>query len=290
MHRNSVSNKIFDSIIYLSVILLIVACVVPFLNIIALSLSSNSAVISQQVTVFPVEWTIDTYQTVLRDSAMLYSLGYSIVLTVVYTILAMIVTILAAYPLTKQNLKGRSFFLLIMMVTMYFSGGIIPDYILVKDLNLLNTTSSLLLPGLMSVYNMIILKSFFQSLPESLAEAAAIDGCNELRILIRIILPLSLPAIATLSLFYAVSRWNTFMDALFYITSPRLYPIQLKLYQIISNSQQLDIQAEGAIGSSIPPESLKAASVVFATVPILVVYPWLQKYFVSGVMLGAVKG
>ncbi|NQX59896.1 carbohydrate ABC transporter permease [Paenibacillus qinlingensis] len=268
-----------------------ITCLVPFLYMIALSLSSNSAIISQKVTLWPVEFTLETYKTILSDVEMIYTLGYSIVLTIGYTLICMFLTICAAYPLTKKRLKGRSFFLTILVITMYFSGGLIPSYMLVKNLGMMNSIWSLLLPGAMSVFNLIILKTFFSSLPESLEESASIDGCNELGILVRIVLPLSLPSIATLSLFYAVDRWNGFQDALFYITDKNLYPMQLKLYQIITANQQLDTQqGEGSVGAYIVPESLKAASVMFATVPILVVYPKLQKYFVEGVMTGAIKG
>lgn len=279
----------------ISIILFITAvsitCLVPFLYMIALSLSSNEAIISQKVALWPVGFTFETYKTILSDVEMIYTLGYTIVLTIIYTLVCMFLTICAAYPLTKQRLKGRSFILTILVFTMYFSGGLIPSYLLVKNLDLMNTMWSLILPGAMSVFNLIILKTFFSSLPESLEESASIDGCNELGILFQIVLPLSLPSIATLSLFYAVDRWNGFQDALFYITDKNLYPMQLKLYQIISANQQLDSQqGEGSMGAYIVPESLKAASVMFATVPILVVYPKLQKYFVDGVMTGAIKG
>ncbi|MEC0240019.1 carbohydrate ABC transporter permease [Paenibacillus dokdonensis] len=276
-------------IIFISGVAII--CLVPFLYMIALSLSSNNAIISQKVSLWPVEFTIETYKTILSDIEMIYTLGYTIVLTIIYTIFCMFLTICAAYPLTKKRLKGRNFLLTVMVITMYFSGGLIPSYLLVKNLDLINSVWSLILPGAMSVFNVIILKTFFSSLPESLEESASIDGCNDLGILMRIVLPLSLPCIATLSLFYAVDRWNGFQDALFYITNKNLYPIQLKLYQIITANQQLDTQqGEGSVGAFIVPESLKAASVMFATVPILVVYPKLQKYFVEGVMTGAIKG
>ncbi|KRE64925.1 carbohydrate ABC transporter permease [Paenibacillus sp. Soil750] len=280
-----------DMAIIVFIIGVSITCLVPFLYMIALSLSSNSAIVSQKVTLWPVEFTLETYKTILSDVEMIYTLGYSIVLTIVYTLICMFLTICAAYPLTKKRLKGRSFFLSILVITMYFSGGLIPSYLLVKNLGMMNSIWSLLLPGAMSVFNLIILKTFFSSLPESLEESASIDGCNELGILFRIVLPLSLPSIATLSLFYAVDRWNGFQDALFYITDKNLYPMQLKLYQIITANQQLDTQqGEGSVGAYIVPESLKAASVMFATVPILVVYPKLQKYFVEGVMTGAIKG
>ncbi|MGG1555855.1 carbohydrate ABC transporter permease [Paenibacillus ferrarius] len=268
-----------------------ITCLVPFLYMIALSLSSNNAITSQKVTLWPVEFTLETYKTILSDIEMIYTLGYTIMLTIIYTLVCMFLTICAAYPLTKKRLKGRNFLLTVLVITMYFSGGLIPSYLLVKNLDMINTVWSLILPGAMSVFNVIILKTFFSSLPESLEESASIDGCSDLGILVRIVLPLSLPSIATLSLFYAVDRWNGFQDALFYITNKNLYPMQLKLYQIITANQQLDTQqGEGSVGAFIVPESLKAASVMFATVPILVVYPKLQKYFVDGVMTGAIKG
>lgn len=282
-------EKVFNSVIFLISFLAVLLCVIPFLYVIAVSLSSNTAIISQKVTLFPIGFNLDTYKNVLADKAMVFSLFYTIGLTLAFTVLSMVFTICAAYPLTKKNLRGRNFFLMLIIVTMYFSGGLIPDYILVKSLHLLDSPWSLILPGLISVYNMIILKTFFTSIPASLEESASLDGCNDIGILIKIILPLSMPVLATLSLFYAVGRWNGFMDALFYITKPSLYPIQLKLYQIISVSQDIQ-QAENMQGSGITPEALKAASVMFATIPILLVYPWLQKYFVSGVMVGAVKG
>ncbi|MGZ7445441.1 carbohydrate ABC transporter permease [Paenibacillus sp. TH7-28] len=281
-----------DMAIIVFIVALSFTCIVPFLYMIALSFSSNEAIISQKVGLWPVDFTAETYKTILSDMDMLYTLGYSIVLTIFYTLVCMFLTICAAYPLTKKRLKGRNFILTALVFTMYFSGGLIPSYILVKNLGMMNSVWSLVLPGAMSVFNMIILKTFFSNLPESLEESAAIDGCSDLGILIKIVLPLSLPSIATLSLFYAVDRWNGFQDALFYITKKELYPMQMKLYQIISANQQLDSQqgGEGSVGSYIVPESLKAASVMFTTIPILLIYPKLQKYFVDGVMTGAIKG
>jgi putative aldouronate transport system permease protein len=279
----------FDGMVTALIVLALVLTLVPFVYIVSVSLSSNRAILSQQVSLLPVGFNLDAYATVFRDPALVGSLFYTVFLTGVYTLVTMAVTVLAAYPFSHVRLRGRKFLLAVFLVTMYFSGGIIPDYILVKNLGMLNHMSSLVLPGAMSVYYMLILVTFFQTLPESLKEAAVLDGCNHVGILTRIVLPLSMPALAALSLFYAVLRWNGFMDALFYITVPRLYPIQLKLYAIVSLGQQLDVQKEG-IGTYIAPMGLKAASVIFAMIPILLLYPWLQKYFVSGVMLGAVKG
>lgn len=284
-----IKDRIIDWIIILFIIATIFVCLVPFIYIVAMSLSSNDAITAQKVALLPVEFTLETYKTVLSDKNMIYTLFYTVFITVVSTLISMFLTICAAYPLTKTRLRGRSAILLLVVVTMYFTGGMIPDYMLVKNLHLTDTIWSLLLPGALSVYNMIILKTFFSTLPDSMEESASIEGANELTILCRIILPLSMPVLATLSLFYAVGRWNGFQDALLYITNPKLFPMQLKLYQIISVNQQLDVQQEG-IGAYIAPESLKAATVIFATVPILLVYPKLQKHFVSGVMIGAVKG
>lgn len=279
--------RIADYMIALVILIGVFLCLVPFLYILSQSLSSNRAIISQSVTIYPIDFNIEAYKVVFTDAGMLYSLFYSVILTAGFVLLALVTTILAAYPLTKKRLRGRDFFLLMLLFTMYFSGGLIPDYLNVKNLNLLNTPWALVLPGLMSVYNMIIMKSFFQSLPDSLEEAAHLDGCNDLQILLKIVLPLSKPALATMSLLYAVFRWNYFQDALFYITNEKYYPIQLKLYNVINISQ--DFVGENAV-VNLPSEALKAAAIIFGTIPILLVYPWLQKYFVSGIMIGAVKG
>jgi putative aldouronate transport system permease protein len=283
--------RLSDVVIMLVVSAALIVCLLPFLHIIAISLSSKPFVLSGQVTIFPRGWDFHAYEIVFTDTRMLWSMGLTIVLTVTYTIISMLMSISAAYPLTKDRLKGKAFFMLLIVFTMFFSGGLIPDYLLVKELGLLDSLLSLIVPGMISAFNLIILRTFFLSIPASLEESAQLDGCSHIGTLIRIILPLSLPVIATLSLFYAVSRWNGYMDALFYITDSELYPIQLKLYQIVMNSMVTDLTAqEGAAQLDVVPEGIKAASIMFATTPILIVYPWLQRYFVSGVMIGAVKG
>ena len=280
-----------DIVIMIIVGAAMLICLVPFLHIIAVSLSSKQEIISDRVTIFPRGWDWESYKIVFSDSRMLRSMGLTIILTTVFTIVSMVMSICAAYPLTKTQLKGRSFFMMIIVFTMFFSGGLIPEYLLVKQLGLLDNMLSLILPGMISAFNLIILRSFFTSIPASLEESAYLDGSSHLGTLIRIVLPLSLPVLATLSLFYAVSRWNGFMDALFYISNSEMYPIQLKLYQVVMNSMVTDLTAqEGAAATDVVPEGLKAASIMFATAPILIVYPWLQRYFVSGVMVGAVKG
>ncbi|MFH5184158.1 carbohydrate ABC transporter permease [Paenibacillus sp. TAB 01] len=284
-------SRLFDGVNAALLLIALLLCLAPFLHIVSISLSSNKPIMSGVVTIFPVELNWEAYNRVLADAAMLRSLGLSVGLTALFTVMCMLMTICAAYPLTKTELKGRKVFMYLIVFTMFFSGGIIPEYILVKELHLVNTIWSLILPMLVNPFYLIILITFFNNIPKSLEESAELDGSSHFGTLVRIILPLSMPAIATLSLFYAVNRWNGFMDSLFYITDPNLYPLQLKLYQMIMNSMMTDqMQMEGAQIVQVLPESLKAASIVVATLPILIVYPWLQRYFVSGIMLGSVKG
>jgi putative aldouronate transport system permease protein len=278
-------------VIYSVVLLLILICAIPVINIAALSLSSQSAIISSKVRLWPVEITTEAYAALLGDRTMVYSLFFTVILTAMYAAISLALSVAAAYALTKKRLKGRGFFLVMIIVTMYFSGGIIPDYLLVKTLGMMNKVWCLVFPGAMSAYYVLILKSFFTDLPESFEESALIDGANEIQVLWRIVLPLSGPVLASIGLFYAVARWNGFQDALFYITNPFLYPLQLKLYYIVMLSTSLDIvNTEGGSSVMMFPESLKAATIIFATVPILLVYPWLQKYFIKGVMIGGIKG
>ena len=288
--KKSLSNRLFDWIIILTVFIAILLTVIPFLNVVALSLSDPVSITKGEVSLYPIGFNTAAYVTVFKDPSMIRSLIYTIYLTALYVAISMFLTICAAYPLTKKRLKGRKVITLFMIFTMYFAGGIIPDYILLKTLKLTNTMWSLILPGAISAYNMVILKSFFEGIPESLEESARLDGAGDICVLVKIVLPLALPVLATLCLFYAVARWNTFQDALYYITNANLYPLQMKLKMLLDIAQSSELsQFEGANLSELVPENIKSASIVFATVPILVVYPWLQKYFVTGVTLGAVK-
>ncbi|GIP42696.1 ABC transporter permease [Paenibacillus sp. J45TS6] len=283
-------DRLFRGVNTVLIILFSLMCLAPFLHVLAVSLSSNNSILSGKVMLWPVEWNWEAHKRVIGDISMLRSLIFTIGLTVLYTILCMAMTIAAAYPLTKSQLQGRKMMMYLIVFTMFFSGGIIPEYILIKELHLVNSMWSLILPHLINPFNLIIMISFLRAIPKSLEEAAEIDGCSHFGVMFRIVLPLSMPVIAALSLFYAVSRWNGFMDSLFYITDPNMYPLQLKLYQLVMNNMANDTtQMEGIRMVEVLPESLKAASIIFTTVPILLVYPWLQRYFVTGVMLGAVK-
>jgi len=268
-------------------------CLLPFVNVAAVSLSSKSAILRGDVSFWPVEFSTTAYEAIFSDKSMIRSLVYTVVITFVYTLFSMIMTILMAYPLTKSRLRGRNFFSFLALFTMYFSGGTIPIYLNIKELGLLDTPWALILPGMLSTYNMIILKSFFQALPKELEEAAIIDGANDFQVLLRVYLPLSMASLATLTLFYAVGKWNSFQDALYYISTKAYQPLQLKLYHIIKGSQAVDVAAlEGGastVATSVS-ESIEPATIIFATLPILVVYPFVQRYFVAGVTIGAVKG
>ncbi len=285
----SKTTKLGDWIIAAICVVVILICLVPLLSVLARSLSSPDALIRNKVLLIPVGFNLEAYKTVLVDAKYIWSIAWTAILAVVFTVVSMLMTVLCAYPLIYDNLKGKAFFNTVIILTMYFNAGAIPSYLLIKDLNLLNTPMVLIIPGCLSVFNMIIMRSFFYGIPDSLRESAQIDGAGFLQVLVKIYLPLSTPVIATLSLFYAVGRWNGFSDALMYMNNRKFYPIQLLLYNILNNMMQVEVATQEGFSAPGLSETLKAATVIFATVPILLVYPWLQKYFISGVTLGAVK-
>jgi putative aldouronate transport system permease protein len=288
----SKSAKAVDLVIGLVCLGVILVCLLPMVNIFARSLSSPLAIVNRRVSFWPVEPTLESYQYVFKDPSFSRSMVWTGILTAICTLVSLTITTLCAFPLTYSSLKGKGIINTIIIFTMYFSAGTIPNYILMKDLGLLNNPLVLILPNCLSVFNMIILRSFFYSVPESLRESAEIDGANPFTVLLRIYLPLSTPVLATLALFYAVGRWNGFSDALLYLTRPEFHPIQLKLYNIINNLSSIEIATQEGIAGGAPQVSdgMKAASVMFATLPILLIYPWLQRYFIKGVTIGAVKG
>jgi putative aldouronate transport system permease protein len=286
----TVQDKMLDLVVVAMSVVAILLCLLPMLNVAATSLSSELAIINRRVFIWPVDLDLEAYKSVFQDKSMIRALVLTATLTVVSTIFSMIMTILCAYPLSQKKLVGRGLFNTIVILTMYFNAGIIPDYLNIKRLDLLDNFWVMVLPIGISVFNMIILKSFFLGLPDSLQESAELDGASHWTVLVRIFLPLSMPALATIALFYAVGRWNGFQDARIYISSPSLYPIQFKLYQIISNLSSVESSMEGVAIEKVAKEGMKSASIMFATLPILMIYPWLQRYFVAGVTLGAVKG
>ena len=285
------TTKIGDYIVVVLCLFLIFLCLVPMVNVLARSLSNTTYLIRNEVLLIPKGLNFEAYKTVLGNARYVHSLWYTALLTIGCTVLSLTLTVMCAYPLTYDNLKGGKFLNRFILFTMYFSAGMIPHYVLLKQMNMLETVWVLIIPNCLSVYNMIIMRSSFYSVPESLREAAEIDGAGPIRTLILIYLPLSKPVLATLALFYAVGRWNGFSDALLYIKQNRdLYPIQLYLYNILTNANAGEAAAQEGFTMPGLSETLKMASVMFATVPILLVYPWLQRYFVAGVTIGAVKG
>ena len=289
--RESKGSRAVDIINYVLLTIVALVCLLPFLHVVAMSLSSNGAAISQKVYFWPVEWSVEGYKMVLNDPSMMRSLGITVLLTLGFTVLGMILTVLAAYPLTKKELKGRGVISFMFMFTMYFGGGLIPEYLLMNDLRMLNTLWSLLLPLAFSAYNIIIMRSFIESsIPASLEEAAFLDGANYWSVLLRVVIPLCKPVLATLCLFFAVGRWNAYGDALYYISTSKLYPMQLKLYYLMGMATDAANLSEGGAASYVTGEVVKATCVMFATIPIIILYPFLQRYFVTGIMIGAVKG
>lgn len=283
--------RISDFVIALIILLLSLTCIIPFIHVAAKSISSNTAVLSKTVYLLPKGINFDAYTAIFRDGQLTHSMWYTIVVTVLFTAVGMVLTTLAAYPLCIKQLKGRSIIAFVLMFTMYFSAGLIPEYLLYKDLGLLDTMWVLVLPLAFSPYNMLIMRSFLVStIPDSLYEAAELDGATYFQILMKVVLPLAKPIMATLSLFYAVGRWNAYADAQYYIRTRALQPLQYLLMNMVLNSGSDAISLSESTAASSTPEVLQAATIMFATLPIICVYPFVQKYFVKGVMVGAVKG
>jgi len=271
--------------------IVILLCLLPMINVLSRSVSSSDALVRNEVLLWPKGFNIDAYKMILGDPKYTWSLVWTAIITVIGTCLSMFMTTICAYPLIYDNLKGKRFINALILFTMYFNAGTIPLYLLLKDLSLLNRPAVLVIPYCLSVFNMIIMRSFFFGIPDSLRESAEIDGAGPIRILVSIYLPLSTPVIATLSLFYAVGRWNGFSDALMFMSNKREYwPIQLLLYNILNNMTSIEVATQEGVTKPAMSENVKAATVMFATVPILLVYPWLQKYFITGVHLGSIKG
>ena len=264
-----------------------IIALIPIFRVISVSLSSKDAILSGKVFLYPVQITVEAYVRAFRSGSFLSSFGFSIILMLVATVVCMVMTILAAYPLSKTNLKGTGIIMTLFVLTMYLDPGIIPKYLNIRDLNMLDKVWALIIPEALSAYNMIIMCTAFKSLDSSLYEAAKIDGCTEFQILTKIALPLVYPTMATLALFYAVGRWNRLSDVLYYVNSSNLYTVQMVLKQLIESIKIS--QEEGAV-SQLVADNIKSASIVISMTPMVIAYPFIQKYFTQGIMLGAVKG
>jgi putative aldouronate transport system permease protein len=286
---HSLKTKVGDWVIVVICVLIAIICLLPMVNLLARSLSGTDHLIKNEVYLWPKGWNIQAYSTVLSDPKYIKAFGWTALLTVICTFLSLVMTTLCAFPLIFPALKGRKVINLFITITMFFNAGTIPNYLLMQKLNLLDNPLVLIVPGCLSVYNMIILRSFFYGIPESLRESAEIDGASYLTVLVKIYLPLSKPVLATLALFYAVGRWNGYSDALMYMKNKDFYPLQLLLYNILNNINQVEVATQEGFSQPGLQDSLKAAIVMFSTIPILCIYPFLQRYFIQGVTLGAVK-
>lgn len=292
--KNRVANLIGDALCMLVVGVASLTCVLPFIHILAKSLSDNAFVVANKVVLLPKSTSgvnLEAYNKVFHDASIMHSLWITTLITVAFTAIGMFLTVSAAYALTRDELHGRKLMTFLIMFTMYFAAGTIPDYLLMNQLHLLDTVWCLILPLCFAPNNLLIMKNNFKgSIPESLIESARLDGASHFTILGRIVIPLSKPILATIALFYAVGRWNAYADAKYYITTKSLQPLQYLLSNMVLNSGNDAISLSEAAAASSTPEVLQAAVVMFATLPIIMVYPFVQKYFVKGAMIGAVKG
>lgn len=290
--KQSVGDSVFTVLVYIILIFTALITLFPFLDVVFSSLTSSKELVenAKSVIAIPRHPTLENYKYVLSGNSIFRAYGVTIFRTVVGTILNMTITVLTAYPLSKKFLPGRSLLMQIFFFTMIFCGGMIPTYLVVKSFRLTNTIWALIIPSLLNVYNMIIMRTSFEGIPEELEDAARIDGCSEWKTLLRIVLPISKPTLASISLFYAVWHWNAFFDVVLYITDRKLWPLQTLLREVVLTMSMAELNANLADVTTPPSSSVIAATVMVSTIPILVVYPFLQKYFVKGVMVGAVKG
>lgn len=291
MIRNrGVSGRIFDGANYLSLFLVAVITFIPFYYVIVASLSPIKQVLTESIILWPEKFTLTSYQMILTTPSFVRALLFTIFITVVGTAINMLFTSTLGYSLSKKRFRARRSILMLIVFSMMFSGGLIPTYLVVKQLGMINSLWALMLPGAISAFNLIVLKNFFASIPQALEDSARIDGCSNFGIFMRIALPLSLPALASFTLFYAVGNWNQFFAAIMYMNNSRYWTLQVVLRQlvIIGDSTGYGQVIDDANKTAFP-ETLKYAAIVVATLPILMVYPFLQKYFVQGVLMGSVK-
>ena len=290
--QTSLGEKVFTVFNYIFFTVLCLIMVYPFWHVAMESLSSTSAVLRGGVFLYPKGFTLGTYQSVFKNPNIFSGFRTSILVTVTGSLAGTLLTAMTAYPLSKSRLRGGKVMMMLVLFTMIFSAGMIPNFLLIKNLGIYDTRWALILPGLISAYNCVLMKNFFYSIPESLEESAKIDGANDVQVFFRIVLPLSKATIATIILFNAVGYWNDYMSTVLYVQALDKWSLQAVLRQMLTNTQQAMEQAgvDVLAQSNTNAVTIKAASIVVTTLPILVVYPFVQKYFVKGVMIGGVKG
>ncbi|ACT04225.1 carbohydrate ABC transporter permease [Paenibacillus sp. JDR-2] len=287
------NERLFDAVVYIIAAIIMIIVLYPLLFIVSASFSDPSKVLNGDVWLLPQGLNVEAYANILQNDKIWIGYGNSIMYTVIGTVINIIMTILAAYPLSRPDLPLRNGIMVLITMTMFFSGGLIPTYLLVKDLGMVDTMWALIVPGAIATYNLIVMRTYFQnSIPWELQEAAHMDGCSNWRLLVSIILPLSKPILAVMVLFYAVGHWNSFFNALIYIRDEGKYPLQLVLREIllISQSAQTDGGSVGLEKQILLSESIKFAVIIVSSLPVLVMYPFVQRHFVKGVMIGSIKG
>ena len=285
------NDFIFHSINYTLLILLSLSFIIPFLLVFGTSFVTKQELAESGFVFFPKTWDFSAYNVLLREgSDLVKAYGITIFRIVIGTAANLLVTGGFAYAISKKELPGRNLMIGMAFVTMVFGGGLIPTYMIIDVLGMVDSLWSLVIPGLMSVWNMLILRNFFYTIPNSLEESALLDGATPIQVFFRIIIPLSLPALATIGLFYAVDHWNAWFDAAIYLNDPHKYPVQLVLRKYVMNMSFHEMKFDLAAGPKPPDTSIKSAVIVISTLPILCIYPFVQKYFVKGVMVGSVKG
>ncbi len=291
------SDRLYDIVIFILTSLVLLIIIYPLWFVIIASLSNSSEVISGNVILLPKGFSLEAYGKVLQDRNIMTGYRNTIIYTVAGTLLNLVGTIAIAYPLSRRDFVGRRTISIILVFTMFFNGGLIPTYLVYQQINLINSPWVMIIPGMVNVYNMIVMRSFFESLPYEMHEAAFIDGCGNMKIIFRIILPLSMPIIAVMTIFYGVMHWNEYFNALVFISEQELKPLQLILRDILitNTSRVSDMMSGGSIDTGEmdrirTAESIKYAVAIVSTIPVLCLYPFFQKYFSKGVMIGAIKG
>ncbi|MBP1964476.1 ABC transporter permease subunit [Paenibacillus aceris] len=283
--KQSAASRVFDVFNYGVMILLMIVMIYPLVYVFSASISDNALVSSGDVLLFPKKVTLIAYKQLAANSDLWISYWNTIRYTIVHVILTLITTAAMAYPLAKKWLPGRRWILMMAAFTLLFSGGMIPTFLVVQKLGMLNSIWAIVLPSMISTWYLFIMRTFFEALPEELEDAATIDGCSSLQVLLRVVMPLSMPVMATIGLFTAVNQWNAFFDALIYLNDRSMYPLQIMLRNILVAGTT--IQGEGDMSLL---QTMKYAIIMMATLPILCVYPFIQKYFVQGTMIGGIKG
>lgn len=294
-HKKITQDKVVYFINYIMLTVLLVMVLYPLIYIVSCSFSSGDALMSGKVKLFPVDLTLQSYQAVFKYQSIWTGYRNAIIYAIVGTVISMVLTLFAAYPLSRSDFRGKKIFTIIILFTMMFSGGLIPTYLLVKNLGLMDSIWAVVLPGAVNAYNIIVARTFFaNTIPKELQEAAEMDGCSDFRFFIKIVIPLSAPIIAVLSLWVIVGLWNSYFGPMIYLNSQEKYPLQLVLRRILLLSQvnlnQSSIDPETIRKNQYLSEMLKYGTIIISTLPLMVIYPFVQKYFVKGVMIGSVKG